>query len=697
MKRPLFPNVQLWLWVQCLSMVLPSSSASAAEPKGGETAQEFSAVARPLLQQHCVRCHGPRRSEARLRLDKLSGLLASDGTHVWEAVLEQIQAGDMPPKGAKQPSAEARAAAVAWIRGVLAKEAVHNQAHVYPAEGNRVDHDLLFSAKPSAPTASPPRIWRIRPDGYSTRVAELINERLYSFRPWGTINAPGIKDCSGLYRIDEPETELFMKNAPDIVQSMIKKRGRNSGRAVTYRKYLEAKSPDEKQVHEVIQAGFEEILGRKPTTEEERRYGKLLAESVKDFGREKGLELMMSAVLLHPEFVFRFELGGGPVDEWGRRMLTPQELSFAIGYSLRDEGPDEELLKAAREGRLKTRDDVRREVKRMLADTRTWDPAIWTVLDHRTRTSNLLRFFHRYFDYANAPSVFKDDETRKAAGIKGKYQPELLVEETDALVLHILKKDRDVLKELLTTRESFAGRGSWKGWLWTENQKRKHNPQGTVEYYNLTKEQWSSELPLQLPEGQRAGILTQPAWLIAHSTNFENHAILRGKWVRERLLGGAIPDTPITVDAKLPDEPLSTLRHRMRVTRESFCWKCHQKMDLLGLPFEAYDHFGQFRTTELDKPVVSTGAIIESGVQKLDGPVKDAIELLHKLAESEQVEQVFVRHAFRYWMGRNETLADAGALQAAHRAYRDSGGSFKALLIELLSSDPFLYRWQLKR
>ena len=36
--------------------------------------------------------------------------------------------------------------------------------------------------------------------------------------------------------------------------------------------------------------------------------------------------------------------------------------------------------------------------------------------------------------------------------------------------------------------------------------------------------------------------------------------------------------------------------------------------------------------------------------------------MIKKLSESEHVEQVFVRHAFRYWMGRNETLNDAPVL-----------------------------------
>ena len=56
------------------------------------------------------------------------------------------------------------------------------------------------------------------------------------------------------------------------------------------------------------------------------------------------------------------------------------------------------------------------------------------------------------------------------------------------------------------------------------------------------------------------------------------------------------------------------------------------------------------------------------------------------------MNQVFVRHAFRYWMGRNETINDAPVLQDAYQAYKKSGGSMKALLISLLTSDAFLYR-----
>jgi hypothetical protein len=210
------------------------------------------------------------------------------------------------------------------------------------------------------------------------------------------------------------------------------------------------------------------------------------------------------------------------------------------------------------------------------------------------------------------------------------------------------------------------------------------------------------------------GILTQPSWLVAMSSNFDNHAIHRGRWIRERMLGGRVPEVPITVNAMLPEEPHNGLRERMRVTREEYCWKCHKSMDPLGLVFEQYDHIGRFRVKEIvtDKektdvekrrdpnsldvlkivPFDATGAITDSGDPKLDGPVNGPFEFIEKVAESERVEQVFVRHVFRYFLGRNETLADGPVLVAAHKAYRKSGGSFKALLASLLTSDAFLYR-----
>lgn len=233
--------------------------------------------------------------------------------------------------------------------------------------------------------------------------------------------------------------------------------------------------------------------------------------------------------------------------------------------------------------------------------------------------------------------------------------------------------------------------------------------------YNLPDFVLSKDQPVHLPPEQRAGILTQPSWLVAYSGNFDNDPVKRGKWIRTRLLGGTVSDLPIGVDAQLPEEPHNTLRERMRVTRESYCWQCHRKMNPLGITFENFDHFGRYRTHESvldpeateknvdskgrnlgkvmrDVAVDAGGEVDYTGDSTLDGKVKNSIELIHRLAKSDRVRQVFVRHAFRYWMGRQENLGDARTLRAADKAYVESGGSMNALIVSLLSSESFLHR-----
>ena len=60
--------------------------------------------------------------------------------------------------------------------------------------------------------------------------------------------------------------------------------------------------------------------------------------------------------------------------------------------------------------------------------------------------------------------------------------------------------------------------------------------------------------------------------------------------------------------------------------------------------------------------------------------------------KSTRVRQSIIRHAFRYFMGRNEVLSDSRTLIDADQAYVNSGGSFDAVIVSLLTSDSFIYR-----
>lgn len=456
---------------------------------------------------------------------------------------------------------------------------------------------------------------------------------------------------------------------------------------------------------------FEALTCRRPTESETAEYLGLLNDAIADLGKAQGALLGLTPIFLDRDALFRPELAeNGTPDPYGRVMLQDQELALAINAAFSYIPPDEALQQAVAEGQLKTRQDVQREVDRILADDGFRKPRV-------------LQFFREFFDYDRAGHVCKDTKALLSAG--GDINAEkhyramfAMMANTDRLIELVLQEDKDVLRELLTTDRVVYNPGQDAAYFGQflssdpppkppvvkgEKPKRQTRrvtikpaalPKGEtihVRIAQVVKSEKSVRTLTTLPAEQRRGILTHPSWLVAHTDAMDNHAILRGRWIRERLLGDAVPDVPITVDAMLPDEPKSTLRHRMRVTRADECWRCHRKMDPLGLPFEMFNHLGLYRTEEQKQPVDTSGEIIDSGDPELDGPVEDALEMIDRLAKSERVEQVFVRHAFRFWMGRNETIHDAPVLQDAYRAYKKDG-SMKALLASLLTSDAYLYR-----
>ena len=237
--------------------------------------------------------------------------------------------------------------------------------------------------------------------------------------------------------------------------------------------------------------------------------------------------------------------------------------------------------------------------------------------------------------------------------------------------------------------------------------------------FNLDMANWNYPATQPAKMENRKGILTHPAWLIAFAGNTATDPIRRGKWVREKLLAGTIPDVPVTVDAVIPEDHHKTLRQRLEAkTQDEYCWKCHERMNPLGVTFEMYDDFGRFRTEESlehpdnlvkkmpDKgspqadlrdiyktlPVDAKGHLAGTGDPKLDGDLKDVIDLAGRLAKSTKVRQSIIRHAFRYFMGRNEVISDSKTLMDADQAYVQSGGSFDAVIVSLLTSDSFIYR-----
>ncbi|MBM3972403.1 MAG: DUF1588 domain-containing protein, partial [Planctomycetes bacterium] len=600
------------------------------DPKRQQAAAVQEGTVRSFLQKHCADCHDGGEKEGDFTLDRL----AKDDVAVrvaFASIFERLRAGDMPPPSEPQPKAEDVAQVVAWIQArldsPLSAPPTYYAAKEKPIDGNRMPNAILFGGPRGPSVPPPPRLWRLSPSAYTRWTGEFNSSANGLQQPFGVIQDTGIRDFATLYSPDEGATGLLLTNADLIVaaqtrvhslvnmndpafakenlwpnadrlktataaeQEALKSgmRVRHGHNALAALMHPQVKATRE-EVEKVIRGQYQTALARQPIEQELASVVALYDAIAADGDYSIAGKTVLMAPLMTPEAILRFEVGLGPEIRPGVRSLSPRETAFAISLALstkRDPG----LLAAAAEGKLTTREEVAASVRRILDDPKIEKPLV-------------REFFREFFDYHRAPEVFKDPLPDYLQRRGHYYNPRGLVDDTDVLVLRILSRDQDVLKELLTTPESFAthelfGPGP-NGLRSGEAMFRSFGPYaldhlGTQSQRRSAKR---SKTTGAADDSERIGILMQPSWNVAWSTNFHNDIVRRGRWVREHLLGGRVPDLPINAAAMVPDDPHHTLRQRQMVTRAAECWKCHNKMDELGLPFEDLDHYAIFRRGE---------------------------------------------------------------------------------------------------
>lgn len=801
-----------------------------------------------VLTKYCLDCHDADTQKGKIRLDNFSKMTLSARLDLLNKVQEQLHFKEMPPKKKKkQPTDSERKIVLDWVSSALNK---HNASTLkdkmrYADYGNYVNHQKLFSGEIKAKPYTLARRWLVSPQIFHERVMNIIapegrDRDTYKARNfYGVTNPFVLNDSAGVRYYDNATIDgghllVMLTNAEWISSKQIfASRQKHENAKIEnpkdkwypritpapFDKIIAKKSsPTQEEIQLAVEMQFSLVLQRKPNDKELAKYSSLTKAAIDIAGNSEGLRQMLKTVILESEFLYRMEFGETEKDSNGRSTLKPHEAAFAISYALGDRGPDKTLMKAAIDGKLRTKEDYKREVERLLKDKNYYknqiDPAVSGKhgASHSTSHPKINRFFREFFGYPSAVKVFKDvmrgDGYYQNPGRGTSGTPGHIVNEADMIVDWYLQQDKKVFENLLTTDKFFVYRSKDTNKSkkiiseWREIYEKlkstdwKNNPAKVLEdnkpflakytvrhgsislhqkrpvqdfakymyyfeesfgqgrspfvrvpwshgyyldysrFYSLAptpprsryidafkknkmidlelKEFWDYPIdqPFKIPN--RKGILTHPAWLIAHSHNAETDPVKRGKWIREKLLAGRVPDVPITVDAKVPEDPHKTLRERFDlVTGKTECWRCHQYMNPLGNPFEMYDDFGRYRTKESleypenivekpkrknaaniykTKPVNAAGALDGTGDPKLDGKVSNALDMIDKLAKSKVVRQSIIRHAFRFYMGRNESLADSQTLIEADNAYLKSGGSFKAVIVSLLSSDSFIYR-----
>jgi hypothetical protein len=368
---------------------------------------------------------------------------------------------------------------------------------------------------------------------------------------------------------------------------------------------------------------------------------------------EGGIRLALQAMLANPRFVFRLEQAPPTLRAGQTYRISDLDLASRLSFFLWGTVPDEELLKAATSGGLRTPGGLDRQVKRMLADPKseavaTRFGAQWLRLQDikKNRPDPLL--------YPQWDDTLADAFKR----------------ETELFFDSMVREDRNVL-DLLTADYTFAN-------------------ERIAKHYDIPNVMGNQFRRVSLPDESRRGILGHGSVLQLTSVADRTSPVLRGKWVMEVLLGTPPPPPPPGVpdfeETKgVKDARTLSVRERMEQHRANpSCNSCHRVIDPLGLALENFDASGKWRIKDSGVPVDPTGVMYDGS--QLNGPA-DLRQALMK--HSDAILLSFTESLMTYALGRPIEYYDMPTIRGIVRDAGKNNNRMSSFITGVVNSSAF--------
>jgi hypothetical protein len=368
---------------------------------------------------------------------------------------------------------------------------------------------------------------------------------------------------------------------------------------------------------------------------------------------EGGIQLALRRVLADPAFIFRVENDPARVAAGTAYRLSDLELASRLAFFLWSSLPDDELVTVASRGRLRNADELRRQVRRMIADPRA-DALTKNFAGQWLQLRNLS---------ASSPDPTEfpdfDDPLRQA-----------MRRETELLFEHVMRSDRSVI-ELLTADYTFLN-------------------ERLARHYDVPGIYGTRFRRVAVTDEARRGLLGHGSILTVTSYPNRTSPVKRGKWILENLIGSPPPPPPPNVPAlpaKDKGKPTS-MREQMETHRANpTCATCHRLMDPLGFALENYDATGAWRVRDGRLP-------IDASAQLADGTSVGGVVDLRKvlLTRPAAFAQTVTQNLMVYATGRGLRAADMPAVRKVLRSAAGVDYQFSALVMGVVESVPFQMR-----
>lgn len=378
---------------------------------------------------------------------------------------------------------------------------------------------------------------------------------------------------------------------------------------------------------------------------------KLYAEGRKSGARfESGIEMGLRAILVSPQFLFRVE-SNAKAAPGASATVSELELASRLSFFLWSSIPDEALLQAAEQGKLRA--TLSQQVRRMLAD-----PKAKALVENFAGQWLHLRNIAGWRPDPEKYAAF-DDRLRTA-----------MQRETEMFFEYIVKEDRSVLDFLAADYTFLNDR--------------------LAKHYGIdgVRGSYFRQVALQSPE--RGGILAQGSVLTVTSYPTRTSPVLRGKWILENVLGAPPPPPPPDVPdlADSANKSPANLREALQKHREkAACASCHSRLDPLGFALENYDAIGKFRVSEGGVAIDASGSLPEGTTVNGPGDLKKIL-----MDRRDAFVECLAEKMLTYALGRGLEHYDLPAVRKIRRETAAGGYKFSALAMAIANSVPFQLR-----
>ena len=687
LRTHLLAGWRRWAFLAGLVLLLGATGAERTAPA------DFRRDVRPVLETYCFDCHADGANKGKVAFDAFdSDQALTQDRDLWRRVLRNLRAGLMPPMKKARPNPEQQENIAQWIK------------------------TAVFRIQAEDPDPGHVRVRRLNRAEYRNTIRDLMGvdfDAEGQFPPDDT--GYGFDTIGDVLTLPPMLLEKYLAAANNIVERAVPlapRPGKEHAASSSYARWFPREVPTTPEGRRTyareLLGGFARRAFRRPVDEPTVARLVALAEGIYNRPNrrfEAGIAEAMVAVLASPRFLFREEHSQPSPDAKPFPFIDEYSLASRLSYFLWSSMPDEELMRLASRGGLRTNLPV--QLARLLKDPKSealvrnfggqWLRArdiesvpieARAVLEREGKLDpaaqrNRKRF--RELNNRSADSLTaaeKDEIAALRAAFRARDRspraelgPELrqaMRHETEAVLGFVIREDRSVL-ELIDSDYTFLN-------------------ERLAEFYGIPNVTGAELRRVNLlPDSPRGGVLTEGTVLVATSNPTRTSPVKRGLFILDNILGTPPPSPPPNVPpleaaARTNGGVVLSLRETLAVHRaDALCNSCHNRMDPLGLAFDNFNALGLWRDTEYQQPIDASGQLITgeafTGVREL----KRILIQNH----ARDFYRTLTEKMLTYALGRGLEDADTEAVDRIVARLEKSKGRPSALLAGIVESAPF--------